>query len=74
MEAASRRMEQNAKPMEALGAQMEEAGKPMEALGKQMEGIGAQMDAVSKQAERETLRLIDEAMAKGLASPAPVRR
>jgi hypothetical protein len=46
----------------------------MEALGKQMEGIGAQMDAVSKQAERETLRLIDEAMAKGLASPAPVRR
>ena len=74
MEAASARMQRNAQPMEALGKQMEEAGKPMEALGKQMEGIGAQMDAVSKQAERETLRLIDEAMAQGLASPAPVRR
>ena len=74
VEAAGARMQRNAQPMEALGKQMEEAGKPMEALGKQMEGIGAQMDAVSKQAERETLQLIDDAMAQGLASPAPVRR
>jgi predicted nucleic acid-binding Zn-ribbon protein len=74
VEAASARMQRNAQPMEALGKQMEEAGKPMEALGKQMEALGKQMDAVSKQAERETLLLIDEAMAKGLAQPAPARK
>jgi hypothetical protein len=74
METASARMQRNAQPMEALGRQMEEAGKPMEALGKQMEALGKQMDAVSKQAERETLQLIDEAMAKGLAQPAPARK
>ena len=74
MEAGSARMQQNAQPMEALGRQMEDAGKPMEALGKQMEGIGARMDAVSKQAERATLKLIDEAIAQGLATPAPTRQ
>ena len=67
-------MEQNAKPMEALGQQMEEAGKPMEALGTQMDALGQRMEAIGQQAERETLKLIDEAMAKGLAQPAPVRR
>jgi DNA repair exonuclease SbcCD ATPase subunit len=74
VEAESARMEQNAKPMEALGRQMEEAGKPMEALGKQMDALGNQMDAISRQAEGETLKLIDEAIAKGLAKPAPTRR
>ena len=74
VEAESARMEQNAKPMEALGRQMEDAGKPMEALGKQMDVLGKQMDTVSRQAEGETLKLIDEAIAKGLAKPAPVRR
>lgn len=74
VEAASARVEQNAKPMEALGRQMEEAGKPMEALGKQMDAIGKQMDAVSQKAEHETLQLIDDAVAKGLAKPAPMRR
>jgi hypothetical protein len=32
------------------------------------------MDAISAKAERETLQLIDEAMAKGLAQPAPARK
>ena len=74
MEAASARMEQHAQPMEALGRQMEDAGKPMEALGTQMDAIGQRMDKVSRKAERDTLQLIDEAMAKGLAKPAPARR
>jgi hypothetical protein len=74
MEAGSARMQQNARPMEALSKQMEEASKPMEALGKQMDALGKRMEAMSNQAERETLELIDEAMAKGLAQPAPVRR
>jgi beta-lactamase regulating signal transducer with metallopeptidase domain len=74
MEAESERIEQRMQPMEALGRQMDEAGKPMEALGEQMDVLGEQMDSLSAQAERETLSLIDEAMAKGLAKPAPVRR
>lgn len=74
MEAESVRIEQRMQPMEALGRQMDEAGKPMEALGEQMDALGEQMDKLSTQAERETLSLIDEAMAKGLAKPAPVRR
>ena len=74
MESEGARMQREAQPMQALGQQMEEAGKPMQALGAQMQAVGARMEAVGKQAERETLQLIDEAMAKGLASPAPVRR
>jgi uncharacterized protein YoxC len=74
VEAGSARMEQHAKPMEALGRQMAEASKPMEALGKQIDVLDQQMDALSDKAERETLQLIDEAMAKGLAKPAPVRQ
>jgi len=74
MEAESARIEQRMEPMEALSRQMDEAGKPMEALGEQMDALGEQMDELSAQAERETLSLIDEAMAKGLAKPAPVRR
>jgi hypothetical protein len=68
------RIEQRMQPMEALGRQMDEAGKPMEALGEQMDVLGEQMDKLSEQAERDTLSLIYEAMAKGLAKPAPVRR
>ena len=74
MEAESARIEQRMQPMEALGRQMDEAGKPMEALGEQMDALGEQMDTLSTQAERETLSLIDEAMTKGLAKPAPARR
>lgn len=74
MDAESARMERQLQPMEALGRQMEEAGKPMEALGRQMDVLGGQMDQLSTQAERETLQLIDDAVAKGLAKPAPARR
>ena len=73
MEAESARMEERMKPMEALSRQMDEAGKPMDALGKQMDAMGEEMDRLSAKAEHETLRLIDEAVAKGLAQPAPVR-
>jgi len=74
LDAESARMEQQTKPMEALSRQMAEASKPMEALGKQMDVLGRQIDALSEQAERETLRLIDDAVARGLAQPAPSKR
>lgn len=59
--------------MEALGKQMEAAGKPMEALGKQMEVLGEQMEAQQKDADRATRGIIGEALANGIARPAPKR-
>jgi beta-lactamase regulating signal transducer with metallopeptidase domain len=71
MDAEAERMEVRMQPMEALGRQMDEAGKPMEALGEQMDALGEQQEKLVAQAERDTQRLIGEAMNKGLATPAP---
>jgi hypothetical protein len=71
MDAEAARMEKQMEPMEALGRQMEEASKPMEALGEQMEALGKQQEKLVEDAERETQKLISEAMAKGLALSAP---
>jgi outer membrane murein-binding lipoprotein Lpp len=63
----------NQAKMEALGKQMEDAGKPMEALGKKMEVLGEQMEAQQKDADRATRAIIGEALANGVARPAPKR-
>jgi hypothetical protein len=63
----------NKDKMEAIGKQMEEAGKPMEALGKKMEVLGEQMEAQQKDADRTTRGIIGEALASGVARPAPRR-
>ena len=71
IDAVSERMNIDMKPMDDLGRQMDEAGKPMEALGRQMDVLGKEQDRLSAQAERETRALIDTAVSRGLASPAP---
>lgn len=83
MEGYGREMEKHGKKMEALGRQLErqpthelgqqmtEASKPMDALGKQMKVLGKQMEIEAHAAEKTTRALIKDAMAKGLASPAP---
>jgi beta-lactamase regulating signal transducer with metallopeptidase domain len=58
-------------PMEDVGRQMKEAGKPMDALGKKMEVLGKQIDAEARTAEKTVRAVIREALAKGLAAPAP---
>jgi beta-lactamase regulating signal transducer with metallopeptidase domain len=58
-------------PMAELGRQMEDAGKPMDSLGKKMDVLGKQIDAEARVAERTMRALIRDAMAKGLAAPAP---
>lgn len=73
MDAESDRLEAQMKPMEDLSRQMDEASKPMDALGKQMDALGQQQEKLVAQAERETQKLISEAMAQGLALPAPSR-
>ncbi len=59
--------------MEEIGKRMNEAGKPMDALGKQMNLLGKQMERESRTADKAVRALIREAMAKGLASPAPAQ-
>lgn len=61
----------------ARGAEMDELGKQMDELGKKMDGLGAQMDALGKRmddlsakADADMHRLLDEALAKGLAKRA----
>jgi beta-lactamase regulating signal transducer with metallopeptidase domain len=57
--------------MEEVSRQMKDAGKPMHVLGKKMEVLGKQIDAEARAAERAMRALIKDAMAKGLAAPAP---
>ena len=59
------------KPLEALSREMDLASKPMEALGKQMEALGRTHEKAADQAERELRTLVTEALANGLAKPAP---
>ncbi|NML62495.1 peptidase M56 [Massilia sp. RP-1-19] len=71
IEQESRQIEKASKPMEAIGARMEQAGRPMEAIGKKMEVLGKQMETESRAAGKTVRSLIDEAISKGLAKPAP---
>jgi beta-lactamase regulating signal transducer with metallopeptidase domain len=65
------KMAERYKPMEEIGEKMHEAGKPMEALGAKMEVIGKQMEQESMAAEKVVRSLIDDAIARGLTTPAP---
>jgi hypothetical protein len=71
MDSAAR--EKRFEAMEEIGRRMEQAGKPMHALGKKMEALGKQMERESHVAESATRELIRNALAKGLARPAPGR-
>ena len=71
LEAAAGRMRDRHEPMEALGREMEAAGKPMEAIGKEMEAVGKQIERSAAIAEADIHRIIDDAYARGLATPAP---
>jgi beta-lactamase regulating signal transducer with metallopeptidase domain len=59
--------------MEEVGRRMKEAGKPMDALGKKMDVLGKQMEQESKAAEKTVRGLIRDALARGLAQPAPAQ-
>jgi predicted nucleic acid-binding Zn-ribbon protein len=59
--------------MDEVGRRMNEAGKPMDALGKKMDVLGKQMEQESKAAEKTVRGLIRDALARGLAQPAPTQ-
>jgi len=59
--------------MEEIGRRMNEAGKPMNELGKKMDALGKQMEQESRAAEKIVRELIRDAVARGLARPAPAQ-
>lgn len=59
--------------MDEVGSRMREASKPMDELGKQMGALGKQMERESHKADKVVRGLIREAVAKGLAQPAPAQ-
>jgi beta-lactamase regulating signal transducer with metallopeptidase domain len=69
--ARQERIQQAHAPMEGIGRKMEEAGKPMDALGKQMGVLGDQIEKESHAADKVVRGLIKDAVASGLAEPAP---
>ena len=56
--------------MDALGKEMDSLGKEMDGFGKQMDTLGKRMDDVCAKADADLHRLMDEALAKGLAKRA----
>ncbi|WP_296945992.1 hypothetical protein [uncultured Massilia sp.] len=73
MHAATRSeaQQQAERDMRQASLRMEAAHKPMDALGKQMEALGKEMAQESQRADKTVRTLVREAMARGLARPAP---
>ena len=57
----------------ALGRQQAELGKQQEALGAQQEALGKRQQQATSQASQQIRKLLDEAIAKGVARPASLR-
>jgi beta-lactamase regulating signal transducer with metallopeptidase domain len=71
LDAEAERLDANQKPMDALSREMDQASKPMEALSTRMDALSKQQEQHVKQAELELQKLVSEALAQGLARPAP---
>jgi beta-lactamase regulating signal transducer with metallopeptidase domain len=71
MEEESERLEVRHAPMEALSREIEIASEPMEAISEQMEAQGRLQEEASARVESELRKLIDEAVARKLATPLP---
>jgi hypothetical protein len=59
------------KEMDKLGRKQEELGRQQEALGHQQEILGKQQEAAARVMEAKMKELIEQAVAAGLAKPAP---
>ncbi|UJJ50760.1 MULTISPECIES: M56 family metallopeptidase [Rhodanobacter] len=57
----------------ALGRQQAELGKQQEALGAQQEALGKRQQQATSQASQQIRKLLDEAIAKGVAKPTSLR-
>jgi len=62
-------MKQLQSRMDALNKKMQALNAEMQPLSREMERLGQEMQKVAKKAESETLALLDDAIARGLAQP-----
>jgi len=69
--AASDTQRQAQASMKEISRRMNEAGKPMNDLGKKMGALGKDMERESHAADQTVRALIRDAVARGLAHPAP---
>jgi len=68
-----RQQEKLSQQQSALGRQQAELGKQQEALGAQQEALGKHQQEASSQASQQIRKLLDEAIAKGVAKPTSLR-
>ena len=70
IEAESEKIEARLAPLAALEGEIEAATAPLEALSAKMEALGTEQELEMAKIEEEVRRIVDEAFAQGLASPA----
>ena len=70
IESESAKLEADLAPLAALEDQIEAATAPLDALGAKMQMLGSEQEADMARIDREVRSIVDEAVAKGLASPA----
>ncbi|KZC15476.1 peptidase M56 [Rhodanobacter sp. FW510-R12] len=69
----NRQQEKLSQQQEELGRQQTEIGKQQEALGAQQEALGKRQQQATSQASQQIRKLLDEAIAKGVAKPTSLR-
>ncbi|MFK3741143.1 hypothetical protein [Massilia sp. TN1-12] len=69
--AQSRAQREAQQSMRQVSLRMDEASKPIDELGKRMDALGKQMERESERADKAVRAVIRDAMARGLATPAP---
>lgn len=74
VQAQTSRIRAQSEQMREVGARMEAASAPMQAIGKDMEALGHRIEQAAHAADGKTRKLIEYAVARGLAQPLPVQR
>jgi len=72
-QALDRQQAKLSQQQKALGRQQAELGKQQEALGAQQEALGKRQQQATSQANQQIRKLLDEAIAKGVAKPTTLR-
>lgn len=70
IEAESEKIEASLAPLAAMEEEIEAATAPLEALSAKMEALGNEQEVEMAKIEQEVRRIVDDAFAQGLASPA----
>ena len=67
-------MQAEGERLREVGDRMQLAAAPMQAIGQDMDALGHDIERAARAADSKTRGLIDDAIARGLAQPAPTLR